>query len=134
LSGDAFQCLTQYDWPGNILQLSSVVTHAVLLARDEEIGPAELEQSLGEAAPRGESETISVPLAGGLREIERKVIETVIERCRGNKAAAARALGLHRRTLYRILQDETQGKKNAAALPLVLDAGLSAFAAVMPVS
>ena len=36
-------------------------------------------------------DTISVPFAGNLREIERHIIEEVIRRCRGNKAAAARA-------------------------------------------
>ncbi len=46
-------------------------------------------------------------LVDNLKEINHAVIEAVIERCRGNKAAAARVLGLHRRTLYRILRGET---------------------------
>jgi DNA-binding NtrC family response regulator len=56
-------------------------------------------------APQGSAETLPLPLAGGLKAMERWIIEEVIRRCRGNKAAAARALGLHRRTLYRMLDE-----------------------------
>ena len=118
-SQDAVECMQQYEWPGNTLQLASVVAHAVLLADGEEIGRTNITGAIGELLPRPDCDTISVPLAGGLKEIERAVIEAVIERCRGNKAAAARLLRLHRRTLYRILQDESPAK-GIAPPPLVL--------------
>ena len=120
LGEDAFQCLLEYDWPGNTLQLASAVTHAVLLADEEEIGRGEIAGSIGEVAPRGQSDTIAVPLAGGLKQMERAIVEAVIERCRGNKAAAARSLKLHRRTLYRMLQEEAPAKEDARPLPFVL--------------
>ena len=94
----------EYDWPGNTLQLSSIVAHAVLLTDGDEIGPMQIMELLGEVVPRNDAETISVPLIGGLKEIERAVVVAMIERCKGNKAAAARVLGLHRREVYRILQ------------------------------
>jgi len=37
--------------------------------------------------------------------MESVIINEVIRRCRGNKVAAARALKLHRRTLYRLLEE-----------------------------
>ena len=49
----------------------------------------------------------SSAIVGNLQEIDRMLIKAAIAQCRGNKAAAARALGLHRRTLYRILRGET---------------------------
>ena len=61
-----------------------------------------------------------MPLVGGLKDIERAVVTTVIERCRGNKAEAARVLGLHRRELYRILQRKAPAKEDAMPLPLTL--------------
>ena len=64
-----------------------------------------------------------VPLAGGLKQIERAVIAAVLERCRGNKAAAARVLGLHRRTLYRLLEADASANEQGMPLPLVLDPG-----------
>jgi len=128
-SEDALRLLLEYDWPGNTLQLASVVARAVLLADEEEIGRAKVAEAIGEVAPRGASDTISVPLAGGLKEIERAVIEAVIERCQGNKAAAARMLRLHRRTLYRILQDEAPAKQDARVLPLTLGTSTGDYAA-----
>ncbi|MGD9647718.1 MAG: response regulator [Pirellulales bacterium] len=56
-------------------------------------------QAATSAAP-----TIQVRLEGDLRAIERQIIRAVIRNCDGNKAAAARRLGLHRKTLYRLLQ------------------------------
>ena len=47
---------------------------------------------------------IEVRVEGDLRAIERQIIREVIRTCDGNKAAAARRLGLHRKTLYRLLQ------------------------------
>ena len=120
---ETFPCLLQYDWPGNNLELASVVTHAVLLAEGERIGPAAISQSLVKAVSPPASETLAVPLAGGLKQIERAVIAAVIERCRGNKAAAARLLGLHRRTLYRLLEDDAPVNEQGKPLPLVLDPG-----------
>ena len=103
-SVEAWECLLGYDWPGNAPELASVVARAVVLADDAEIGPACLVESLGETRPRGALETVLVPLGGSLAAMERAIVEEVIRRCRGNKAAAARTLGLHRRTLYRILK------------------------------
>jgi DNA-binding NtrC family response regulator len=126
---DAWQCLVEYDWPGNILQLASVVRRAALLADGEPITRAKLADALGEVVPQGDADCISVPLLGNLKEIERAVIEAVIQRCGGNKAAAARALGLHRRTLYRILQDEGGAKEEAMPLAFALDANAAGYAA-----
>jgi DNA-binding NtrC family response regulator len=120
---ETFSCLLQYDWPGNNLELASVVAHAVLLADGEQIGPAAITESLGKAVSAPASETLAVPLTGGLKQIERAVIAAVIERCRGNKAAAARLLGLHRRTLYRLLEDDAPANEQGKPLPLILDLG-----------
>jgi DNA-binding NtrC family response regulator len=102
-SPDSWDCLLHYDWPGNVPQLASVVAQAVVLADGAEIGPGCVLQSLGKSRQSYDSQSIALPLTGGLKEMERFIIGDVIQRCGGNKAAAARTLGLHRRTLYRIL-------------------------------
>ncbi|MGA2616957.1 MAG: sigma 54-interacting transcriptional regulator [Thermoguttaceae bacterium] len=110
----AWQRLLNHDWPGNLLELASVVARAVAVSDGPEIGEESL--ALGSRqAPLRRDDTIAVPVAGSLRQIERAVIEVVIRRYRGNKAAAARALGLHRRQLYRMLQGELPAAADAAA-------------------
>jgi DNA-binding NtrC family response regulator len=104
-SAEAWQSLLQYDWPGNVLQLAAVVARAAMLAEGPETGEACLAGLLGGACPQADSESISVPLTGGLKSMELVLVNEVIRRCRGNKAAAARALRLHRRTLYRLLEE-----------------------------
>lgn len=60
-------------------------------------------------APRQDAQhlTITVPLTGDFDRIERLLVEETIVRFGGNKAAAAKALGMHRRTLYRVLSRGT---------------------------
>lgn len=119
-SEETWQYLLHYDWPGNVLQLAGVVAHAVALADSAEIGHACIADSLHRPHHHDDRERIAVPLAGGLKEMERTIIEHVIQRCRGNKAAAARILGLHRRTLYRLLEEErsTGGEHEASQILL----------------
>jgi len=110
---EALQCLVEYDWPGNKLQLASIVAHAVLLTDGDEITPMQVRELLGGVVSHQGAETITVPLIGGLKDIERAVVAAMIERCRGNKAEAARVLGLHRRELYRILQPKAAAREDA---------------------
>lgn len=105
-SGEARRSLLRCGWPGNVLQLAAVVAHAAMLAEGPEIGQVCVAGLLGSECRRPDSETIPVPLAGGLKEMELALVHEVIRRCRGNKAAAARVLKLHRRTLYRILEEQ----------------------------
>jgi DNA-binding NtrC family response regulator len=110
LSEEAWQCLLQYDWPGNIAELSSVIIRAIVNASSEVIDREDV-TALFHKNPRPKhSNEISVPLGGELREIERYIIGEVIRRCHGNKTAAARTLKLPRRTLYRLL-DGNNSKK-----------------------
>jgi DNA-binding NtrC family response regulator len=112
-SSEAMERLVRHDWPGNVRELASVVVRAVLLADAEEIGQECVAASLGSVPQQvsyADSDTVSVPLVGGLKQIVQSVIREVIRRCQGNKAAAARLLRLHRRTLYRLLQESPGGK------------------------
>ncbi len=105
LSQETWDALLSYPWPGNLRELISVVSRAVLLGDDGEIRRAILEKRLRPLPCQGSGEAITIPLTGDLAHIERSIVEEVIQRCHGNKAAAARSLGLHRRTLYRLLQE-----------------------------
>jgi DNA-binding NtrC family response regulator len=102
-SAGAWECLRSYDWPGNLLELASVAARAVAMSDGLEIGREAIDLP-PPRAPGDRCGTFPVPLAGDLRQIERLIVDEVVQRNGGNKAAAARVLGLHRRTLYRILE------------------------------
>ena len=98
-----------------------------MVTEGAEIAKASIAEALSEVrCQQSHSDAISVPLVGGLKRMERSIIDEVIQRCRGNKAAAARALGMHRRTLYRLLEDDQPGKvEQAAILAMTPDAAAS---------
>lgn len=97
------ELLPRYPWPGNARELASVMARA-LLALDGIGADSSIREYLrSSTVPPDTGESISVPLVGDLRAIERHVIREVVRRHGGNKAAAARALGMHRRSLYRAL-------------------------------
>ncbi len=107
LSTAARERLHEHAWPGNVRELENALERALILAGDENMGAEHLGR-LGRAPGQVE--------AGGLRaadllregfnldEFERDLIEAAIERAGGNKAAAARQLGITRRRLYSTLQ------------------------------
>ena len=107
---EARQCLRSYGWPGNLPELASVVERAVAMSDGPQIGKDAVDFA-PPAAPDGRRGTLPVPMLGNFRQIERKIVEEVIQRSGGNKAAAARVLGLHRRTLYRILEEQGPAEK-----------------------
>ena len=110
----ALKCLLLYEWSGNVRQLANVVRRAVALADDDgPIGPELLPEEIVKAgrpldvsvplsAPRASDELrISgrQPLRTAVDELERSMIARALAATGGNRAAAARALGISRKGL-----------------------------------
>ncbi len=101
----AAEKLLAYGWPGNVRELRNCIERAVALTQYEQITVEDLPEKL-RAARRGHVAIVSddptdvVPL----EEVERRYILRVLEAAGGNKASAARLLGLDRKTLYRKLE------------------------------
>jgi DNA-binding NtrC family response regulator len=103
----AAERLASYPWPGNVRELQNCMERAVALAQFDHIGLEDLPERIGQYRPAH----ISLTVDGGdlstflhVEEIERRYICRVLEAVGGNKASAARVLGLDRRTLYRKLE------------------------------
>jgi Nif-specific regulatory protein len=90
ISRSAEDALLLYHWPGNVRELRNVIERASILCDRRLI---DVEHLVFQTAPSesGVSE-ISV--------VERRMIESALRECRGNKARAARMLGLSRTQLY----------------------------------
>ena len=100
LSPEAEAALLAYHWPGNVRELGNAVRHGCALARGGVIRPEHLPEELlgSEEAPA------SAPLPSRLADAEREHVLSVLARCGGSQAAAARALGIGRTTLWRKLR------------------------------
>lgn len=102
ISAPAIRRLVKYSWPGNVRELANVIERAVAMADHDVILPEDLDfPDAGPNATGGLGVAVDDGLS--LEEMERAYVQRVVEAQGGNKAAAARILGITRRTLYRKL-------------------------------
>jgi len=104
--------LCAHPWPGNIRQLRSVITNAVILSEGEEIANLPFGESAAAAAGGGGDGVPAEPDAadggGDLRatvarasaRLEKSIIASTLEAAEGNVTRAASRLGISRKTLY----------------------------------
>lgn len=100
----AMQKLAGYAWPGNVRELMNAVERAVVLSRSDTVDEDELifpmaDQCLSPDAPRTAAATAGLPL----EEVEKQSILEAMKAAGGNKSAAARRLGITRKTLRKKL-------------------------------
>jgi two-component system, NtrC family, response regulator HydG len=106
LTAQARELLRARTFPGNVRELENVLERALILAGEEEVRPEHLERP-GELRPAGGGAELPGDLLRegfDLDRFERDLVFAAIERAGGNKAAAARLLGITRRRLYSMLQ------------------------------
>ena len=103
IEDDARAALHAYPWPGNVRQLINALERAMILADDHLITLDDLPVEVTDhSSPNGAPfDTTGVKR---LDLIERAHIIDVLRQEHGNKARAARSLGIHRRKLYRLLE------------------------------
>ena len=100
LTLEALDVLQRHDWPGNVRELENVIERGLVLGRDNVIGIEDLPPAI-RMKPRPHS---APGRPCSLAELERDHIRRTLEAANGNRAAAARMLGLDRKTLYRKLK------------------------------
>jgi DNA-binding NtrC family response regulator len=99
ITDEALAALRRHRWPGNVRELENVIERALVLGAGNVITPEDLPGSL-----RAQPVTPAGPNGGQrLADVEREHIDRTLRSVAGNKAAAARVLGLDRKTLYRKL-------------------------------
>lgn len=89
----AAELLASHSWPGNLRELNNVVKRAVLLTRGNKITTAELTQAMGQIRTDNILQLHD-------EDTERQRIITALQQTNGNKAKAARLLGIDRKTIY----------------------------------
>ncbi len=103
---DALARLVHYDWPGNIRELRNCIECMVVLAKGRKLSVADIPENIREARPVvPEEKTKELPV-GTFEATERELIEKALAECNGNRTAAAKLLGISRRTLHRRLAEK----------------------------
>ncbi|MEK0447647.1 MAG: hypothetical protein RLZZ399_2968 [Verrucomicrobiota bacterium] len=127
MTSEAMQAIMHYRWPGNVRELRTAIEHGVVMASGPKITLRDLPLSV-----RQPSANHGIPRAGSalprvwgssredrfnLHASEDRLIAKALEECAGNVTAAAKQLGISRRTLHRRLKamrsDSQEGSEGA---------------------
>jgi DNA-binding NtrC family response regulator len=98
LSPKALEVLRDQDWPGNVRDVRNLVERLGILCADRVVEPDDLSRNTSAASERPQSETRSI------RDSEAELIRNALRSANGNKAQAARLLGIDVTTLRRKLK------------------------------
>ena len=98
ISKEAISVLMGYHWPGNVRELQNAIQFAIVHCSGDTIFPKDLPLEL-------KDQSILGPSRGASRKLNVESVKSVLIKTGGNKARAARILGVGRATLYRFLVD-----------------------------
>ncbi len=106
-SVEAVETLLQYPWPGNVDELIGIIRETHQKSENPLIDVEELPKQIrlgieADEYPLSEDETVN--LDAFLREVERELVQRAVSQARGNKAQAARLLGIPRARLLRRIE------------------------------
>ncbi len=100
---DALEVILEHDWPGNVRELENVITRAIVLAPGGVITPDCIQTPRLSAKSKLEW-VDGAPFREGywnvIRRVETQLLRAALKEAKGNKAEAARILGVQRRLLY----------------------------------
>ena len=135
ISKDARDWLNAYPWPGNVRELRNAIERAILLCDGALIARDHLPAALGQADAvrqgRADLKITDVSPSSGVRleDVERSFIEQAMRDAHGNKAKAARQLGLTRAQLYTRIEKYGLGSQPGPDRPVALAKGPSPLGA-----
>jgi DNA-binding NtrC family response regulator len=101
LTGEAVAVLERYRWPGNVRELRNVIERAALLSTNGLIEARDLPLGAEIGAAARLTPTASLTLA----ELERRHIESVLQRTGWHQGRASELLGISPKTLYRKIRE-----------------------------
>ena len=111
LASDAVDALLAYNWPGNVRELRTAIEHGVVMATGPKITLRDLPMAVRQAASAKLPDGVSAQAFGqktsplDLHETEKKLIAQALAATNGNVTAAAKKLGISRRTLHRKINE-----------------------------
>jgi DNA-binding NtrC family response regulator len=102
ITAEATKRLVAYDWPGNVRELANVIERAVVLGSGPSIAPEDLPGRI--VNDRGAASSDPPLYREGVNTARRDLIVKALSRTRGNRAAAAKVLGLEAKYLLKLMK------------------------------
>jgi len=115
MAPEALSLLMAHDWPGNVRELENVIERAFVLCPD---GTIEIPHLPDELTLHGSRSAGPVSLQAARSQMEAQAIQTSLEQNGFNRLATAKALGMHKTTLFRKIRQlglalpEQDGRSN----------------------
>jgi len=111
ISAEAMSLLQDYSWPGNVRQLENVIERAIALETTEAVLPERLPEQIRRPTPAEPLPAIGdgFSLDAYLLSVEARLLGEALDRARGDRAAAARLLGVSPRSLRYLVQKHRGG-------------------------
>jgi PAS domain S-box-containing protein len=104
LSESALAAMLDYSWPGNVRELQNAVQFAIVKCKGHVIQPDDLPLELRDLQSPGIRR-------GPVKKLDSQAVQEALNKTGGNKARAARELGVGRATLYRFIGENPQAVK-----------------------
>ncbi len=113
ISPEVFAIFKKHTWPGNVRELRNVVERALIMSQGKEIMPEHLPDYLQSVVLESNDnigeESVEENESGyyysQIEKLERQMIVSALKKCDGNRAEAARRLGIHRSVFYKKMKD-----------------------------
>ena len=104
ISRPAQQALVDYQWRGNIRELSNVIERVVAMGLTETIHLEELPSEIAETLPVGDN-AFNASFQAQIKEAKRRIIINTIRESDGSYTEAARRLDIHPNNLHRLIRE-----------------------------
>ncbi|MBM4298960.1 MAG: sigma-54-dependent Fis family transcriptional regulator [Deltaproteobacteria bacterium] len=102
ISDGAMAKLSSWAWPGNVRELANAIERAVVLGLGTTINASDLPSNLAGQAATATAEGISYH--EGVNAARKRLVVTALQKTNGNRAAAARLLGLESKYFLRLMK------------------------------
>jgi DNA-binding NtrC family response regulator len=114
LSDEAGERLTGHAWPGNVRELRNAMERVAVLCRSDIVAASDLDFLTVSAATTRENGDDDSHLSSAVEKLERRLIAEALTESKGNRAEAARRLGIHRQLLHAKAEKYGLGKRKNA--------------------
>jgi DNA-binding NtrC family response regulator len=113
LSEDALQRLAGHAWPGNVRELRNAMERVAVMCRGGIVAASDLDFLASSAPDADENGGDDGHLSSAVERLERRLIAEALKESKGNRAEAARRLGIHRQLLHTKIEKYGLGKSKS---------------------